>query len=395
MGARFYQPANDTFTSRDTTDGTLSSPLSLNRYTYANDNPISNLDLDGHHADPLDPNAARYMRQVGVDLDTYRNQQRFYFTIAMRAQTTYSDDQISYLWAVHDRDVVEPAIHRLIAYATDLYKSKAWERFFRASFAQSVGAGGFAGGDNSTGRANGPCRGADRLACTLRQISKHIDEVASSLIDPVDSPAFTKGGLLGVCGGVSAVFGSFGLPSLPINVVDLLGLSALEGNICVYDSGSQLLVTQTAMHGSGAGGSVGGSIGAVWTNIPGGAKGFSSAEVRKAITGPTLCVGGSATVEPLGGAAEACLSTDTVVNVGSLLDLNPLQLPLNGFFSAYAGVAAGLGTPEAHGVSGSVSLAAAVSHHRLKAGTTLPEAVMAVVKQELCSFPGMSMLPFC
>jgi RHS repeat-associated protein len=38
MGARFYQPANDTFTSRDTTNGTLASPLTLNRYTYANDN---------------------------------------------------------------------------------------------------------------------------------------------------------------------------------------------------------------------------------------------------------------------------------------------------------------------------------------------------------------------
>jgi len=35
MGARFYKPAPAMFTSRDTYDGVLSSPLSLNRYTYA------------------------------------------------------------------------------------------------------------------------------------------------------------------------------------------------------------------------------------------------------------------------------------------------------------------------------------------------------------------------
>ena len=48
MGARFYQPANDTFTSRDTYDGKLETPISLNRYTYGDDNPLNGVDWDGH-----------------------------------------------------------------------------------------------------------------------------------------------------------------------------------------------------------------------------------------------------------------------------------------------------------------------------------------------------------
>ncbi len=60
MGARFYQPANDTFTSRDTYDGQLATPVSLNRYTYADDDPLNGIDWDGHSADSASrSNAAR------------------------------------------------------------------------------------------------------------------------------------------------------------------------------------------------------------------------------------------------------------------------------------------------------------------------------------------------
>ena len=47
MGARWYQPASGSFTSRDTFSGRLDSPVSLNRYTYANNNPIGLFDPDG------------------------------------------------------------------------------------------------------------------------------------------------------------------------------------------------------------------------------------------------------------------------------------------------------------------------------------------------------------
>jgi RHS repeat-associated protein len=40
QGARWYQPAWATFLSRDTVMGELATPVSLNRYTYANNNPL-------------------------------------------------------------------------------------------------------------------------------------------------------------------------------------------------------------------------------------------------------------------------------------------------------------------------------------------------------------------
>jgi RHS repeat-associated protein len=40
MGARWYTPGTGTFRSRDTVYGLLTTPVSLNRYTYAHNNPI-------------------------------------------------------------------------------------------------------------------------------------------------------------------------------------------------------------------------------------------------------------------------------------------------------------------------------------------------------------------
>ncbi|MEM9202822.1 MAG: RHS repeat-associated core domain-containing protein [Actinomycetota bacterium] len=47
MGARWYDPTNAQFRSRDTVFGELSTPISLNRYTYAFANPIRYWDPDG------------------------------------------------------------------------------------------------------------------------------------------------------------------------------------------------------------------------------------------------------------------------------------------------------------------------------------------------------------
>ncbi|MEQ1872622.1 MAG: RHS repeat-associated core domain-containing protein [Ilumatobacteraceae bacterium] len=65
MGARWYQPSTGTFVSRDTYDGMLSAPISLNRYTYANNNPMDYFDPDGHAA-------CREGRRCGVDSGTGR-----------------------------------------------------------------------------------------------------------------------------------------------------------------------------------------------------------------------------------------------------------------------------------------------------------------------------------
>src|SRR5581483_7031011 len=50
---RMYDPALGRFLQRDTAAGKVGNPLTLNRYTYAGDNPVSNLDPGGHWFLPL------------------------------------------------------------------------------------------------------------------------------------------------------------------------------------------------------------------------------------------------------------------------------------------------------------------------------------------------------
>ena len=47
MGRRWYSPGTGGFTARDSVFGELRSPVSLNRYTYANDDPLGYFDPDG------------------------------------------------------------------------------------------------------------------------------------------------------------------------------------------------------------------------------------------------------------------------------------------------------------------------------------------------------------
>jgi RHS repeat-associated protein len=58
MGTRWYDPANATFASRDNVFGQLRTPVSLNRYTYANADPLSFFDADGQWPSWLDAAAS-------------------------------------------------------------------------------------------------------------------------------------------------------------------------------------------------------------------------------------------------------------------------------------------------------------------------------------------------
>nr|KEO86728.1 hypothetical protein DA06_24785 [Georgenia sp. SUBG003]KEP23591.1 hypothetical protein DA06_06865 [Georgenia sp. SUBG003] len=48
MGFRQYDLTTGRFTARDNVVGNLSDPITLNRYTYANADPLNVFDPDGH-----------------------------------------------------------------------------------------------------------------------------------------------------------------------------------------------------------------------------------------------------------------------------------------------------------------------------------------------------------
>ncbi|MBB5872028.1 RHS repeat-associated protein [Allocatelliglobosispora scoriae] len=54
MGFRSYDPSSGRFSARDSIVGSLSAPVTLNRYLYANGNPVSYTDPDGHWGSWLD-----------------------------------------------------------------------------------------------------------------------------------------------------------------------------------------------------------------------------------------------------------------------------------------------------------------------------------------------------
>ena len=59
MGARWYNPNTGTFRTRDTNFGQLNTPVSLNRYTYGNNNTLKYSDPTGREGDEADPDYAR------------------------------------------------------------------------------------------------------------------------------------------------------------------------------------------------------------------------------------------------------------------------------------------------------------------------------------------------
>ncbi|GLZ30163.1 hypothetical protein Lesp02_23530 [Lentzea sp. NBRC 105346] len=73
MGARSYDPATGRFTTVDDVVGDLTSPVTLNRYTYANADPLNYFDPDGHWSLPSWNDVTSFVKQaadwVGDRLD--------------------------------------------------------------------------------------------------------------------------------------------------------------------------------------------------------------------------------------------------------------------------------------------------------------------------------------
>ncbi len=67
MGARWYRPGTGGFTSRDSVFGDLQTPVSVNRHTYANADPIGMWDPDGRAADYAGVDCAALGERIQVD----------------------------------------------------------------------------------------------------------------------------------------------------------------------------------------------------------------------------------------------------------------------------------------------------------------------------------------
>ena len=74
FGARYYDPEIGRFLTRDTLNGTLSNPQSLNKYTYCFNNPLKYIDPSGLKATFSDEEAQQaYEEQTGGGEDTDSN----------------------------------------------------------------------------------------------------------------------------------------------------------------------------------------------------------------------------------------------------------------------------------------------------------------------------------
>ena len=118
MGARHYQPTTANFTSRDTHNGRLEQPVSLNRYTYAHNNPLTNWDPNGHAPTPnvKDP-WQKYWQDVNANLTEYRVSE-FLNGVSHGKSLGLSDSEISFWIGIHFSTVVEPNSERIIAQAS-------------------------------------------------------------------------------------------------------------------------------------------------------------------------------------------------------------------------------------------------------------------------------------
>ncbi|WP_433433113.1 RHS repeat-associated core domain-containing protein [Nonomuraea sp. CA-141351] len=69
MAARWYQPTTGSFISRDTLTQSADPSVQLNRYTYANDNPLTNVDPDGHASCAKKPYQKKCEKQYDTCVD--------------------------------------------------------------------------------------------------------------------------------------------------------------------------------------------------------------------------------------------------------------------------------------------------------------------------------------
>lgn len=72
LRARYYEPGIGRFTSEDTYGGNIGNPITLNRYAYVNNNPISYSDPNGHMATMIEALISISIRSIMDNMDMIR-----------------------------------------------------------------------------------------------------------------------------------------------------------------------------------------------------------------------------------------------------------------------------------------------------------------------------------
>jgi RHS repeat-associated protein len=122
MGARHYRPSTATFTSRDSYGGRLDNPISLNRYTYAHNNPLNNWDPNGHMAAASSYQSSdEYWAAVGSAIAQAReDNRRWFYQIAVN---NGAEAQFDVWWAEYQTSVLDPQFGQILIAADAAWRA--------------------------------------------------------------------------------------------------------------------------------------------------------------------------------------------------------------------------------------------------------------------------------
>lgn len=86
MRSRYYNPTITRFINQDVVQGSLDNAITLNRYAYANGNPVTYLDPFGTEAEEIPDQAKKALREQGIDPVAYSERNK------RVAQITYTQE---------------------------------------------------------------------------------------------------------------------------------------------------------------------------------------------------------------------------------------------------------------------------------------------------------------
>ena len=105
MRSRYYNPTIKRFINQDVVQGSLDNAITLNRYAYANGNPVIYLDPFGTEAEEIPDQAKKALRAEGYDPKLYAEAQRKLAATPM--VTVTMSDYMTSKWKANETKFVD------------------------------------------------------------------------------------------------------------------------------------------------------------------------------------------------------------------------------------------------------------------------------------------------